>query len=76
MKLYVVQYEQQVSGITVTHWASTIAAATEFYDSKVGLGESPVIRIITLALGRDEMAAWLNARGVPVDSPPVAEPVI
>ncbi len=66
MKLYTVQYEtkQELVVTPVTVWCASIADATKSYNDAVN--HSPAIKIVTLPSGREEMAAFLNERGVKV----------
>ena len=68
MKLYTVQYDSDDEGIEgsilQTAWCASIADATKIYNDHEK--QDAVIKIVTLPKGREEMAAWLNERGVKV----------
>ena len=68
MKLYTVQYNNSTRdeagevNVIKTVWCASIADATEAYNDNEK--QAPTIRIVTLPKGREEMAAWLNERGI------------
>jgi hypothetical protein len=65
MKLYTVQYaakDQQPGEKRKTIWCASISDATKAYNEAEEY--QPAINIVTLPSGREEMAKWLNERGI------------